>query len=225
MSKRTLILAPALLAALPAPALADDFQQWLSASAKADLSSRIVVSDELIARLSDDKDGLYELENSLLLGYKLNSKVIAWAGYVHNPSYNAGDFTVMERRAREQLTFDNFTRFGRISVSARLRLEQRWHDGIDGTGWRTRPYVKVALPLGDKTAPTLNLTEEAFVDLNNTAFQSKDGLERLRTGASLSVPVSNMVKLEAGYLNQHRFVTNGPDTDDHILTASIGLSF
>ena len=225
MPKRLLLLVPALLAGIPCPALADDFQQWLSASAKTDLSSKIVVSDELVARFSDDRNGLYELENSLLLGYKLNPKVTAWAGYVHNPSYNAGEFTVMERRAREQLTIDNFARLGKASLSGRLRLEQRWRDGIDGTGWRTRPYLKLALPLGGKGAPSLNLTEEAFINLNNTAFQSKDGLERLRTAATVSVSLSKVVKLEAGYLNQHRFVSNGPDTDDHVLTASIGLSF
>ena len=225
MLKRILILAPALLAAVPTPALADDFQQWVSASAKTDLSSKLVVSEELIARISDDRNGLYELENSLLLGYKLNSTVTAWAGYVHNPNYDAGDFTVMERRGREQLTVDNFARLGNASVSARLRLEQRWRDGVEGTGWRTRPYLKLALPLGGKSAPTLSLSEEAFINLNNTAFQSTDGLERLRTAASLTFPMSKKVKLEAGYLNQHRFVRSGPDTDDHVLTASIGLSF
>ena len=225
MPKRLLLLVAALLAGIPCPALADDFQQWLSASAKTDLSSKIVVSDELVARFSDDRNGLYELENALLLGYKLNPKVTAWAGYVHNPSYNAGEFTVMERRAREQLTIDNFARLGKASLSGRLRLEQRWRDGIDGTGWRTRPYLKLALPLGGKGAPSLNLTEEAFINLNNTAFQSKDGLERLRTAATVSVSLSNSLKLEAGYLNQHRFVSSAPDTDDHVLNASIGLSF
>lgn len=213
------------LAAVSSPAVADDFQQWLSLSAKTDLSDKIVISDEIVARFSDDRSGLYEIENSLLLGYKLGKTVTAWAGYVHNPTYNAGNFTVMERRAREQLTVDNFAKLGTASLGARIRLEQRWRDGIDGTGWRTRPYLKLGIPLGGQNAPTLNLTEEAFINLNNTSFQSKDGLERLRTAVSVSVPVSKALKFEGGYLNQHRFVSNGPDTDDHALTASIALSF
>ena len=225
MLKPTPILAAALLGCAACPAHADDFQQWAAASAKIDLSEKITVSNELVARFSNDRNGLYELENSLLVGYKLSSKVTAWAGYVHDPNYDAGDFTVMEHRAREQLTVDNVAKWGKVSLSARLRLEQRWREGVDGTGWRARPYLKFALPLGGKTTPTLNLTEEALVNLNNTSFQSKDGLERLRTAASLSFPLSKAVKLEAGYLNQHRFVSNGPDTDDHVVTASIGLSF
>ena len=220
-------LAPlALLGASSAPAIAqDDFQQWIGGSVKVDLADKIVLQDEIVARFSDDRNGLYETENSLLLGYKLTDKITAWAGYVHNPNYNAGDFRVMERRAREQITIDNFAKLGRASLSARLRLEQRWRDGAHGTAWRARPYVKLGVPLGSKTAPTLNLTAEPFINLSNTAFQTTDGLERLRSAISLSFPVSKAVRIETGYLNQHRFVRRGPDTDEHALTATLGLSF
>lgn len=208
------------------PVLAqDDFQQWLSLSARVALSGKAAVQNELVARSSDDRGGLYEVENSLVLGYKLSSTMTAWAGYVHNPNYTAGDFAVMERRAREQITIDNFAKIGGAALSARLRLEQRWRDGLEGTGWRVRPYVKVAVPLGSKTAPALNLTAESFVNLNNSASQSVDGLERLRSAISLTFPVSKAVNLEAGYLNQHRFVRGGADTDDHVLTAALWLSF
>lgn len=227
MTMRT--LAPSLAAlvlAAPSPALAnDDFQQWLSVSVKADLSEKIAVQDELVVRLSDDRGGLYELENSLLLGYKFNKKAALWAGYVHNPTYNGGDFAVMEHRVRTQLTVDDFAKIGSASIGGRFRVEHRWRDGIDGAAWRARPQIKAGIPLGDKSAPTLNLSAEAFVNLNNTSFQSTDGLERLRSAAALSFPVAKGVKLEAGYLNQHRFVRGGPDTDDHVLTASIGVSF
>lgn len=224
---RPLISAAALAAALqPASAYArSDFQQWAGVSASVKASDRIRVSAESIFRFSNDRNGLYEIENNILLGYKLTDKVTAWAGYVHNPNYNAGDFTVMERRAREQITIDNIAKLGKASLSARLRLEQRWRDGIDGTGWRMRPYVKVGIPLGGKTAPTLNLTSETFLNLNTTSFQSQDGLDRMRTAAALSFPVSKTLKLEAGYLNQHRFVRNGPDNDDHALTGTLSLSF
>jgi hypothetical protein len=226
MTNRIFLFAPAVaVMALASPAHADDFQQWVQLGAKIDISDKVVLSDEIVARFSDDSGGLYEIENSLLLGYKLSKNVTAWAGYVHDPNYVAGDFTVMERRAREQVTVDNFAKLGTASLSGRLRLEQRWRDGVEGTGWRTRPYLKLSVPLGGKSAPTLNFTEEAFINLNNTSFQSKDGLDRLRTAATLSFPISKAVKLEAGYLNQHRFVTDGPDTDDHVLTASVGVSF
>lgn len=224
MTRSALLMMPLGLV-LSSPALADDFQQWVQLSAKVDLSERVVLQDEIVARFSDDGDGLYELENALMLGYKLPGKVTLWGGYVHDPNYSAGDFTVMERRIRQQVTVDDFASLGSAKLSARVRLEQRWRDGVEGTGWRTRPYLKLAIPMGDKTAPTVNLTQEAFINLNTTVFQANDGLDRLRTSATIAFPLTGALKLEAGYLNQHRFVSNGPDTDDHVLTASLGISF
>lgn len=220
------LFAALIYCALPSPVAAQgDFQQWLTASARVDLSDAIAIQNEAIARFGDDGDGLYEIENSTLLGYKFNRKVAVWAGYVHNPQYDAGAFTVMERRAREQMTFDNFSAIGKASLSGRLRFEQRWREGIDGTGWRLRPYLKFALPLGGKSAPTLNLSTEPFINLGTTAFQSSRGLERARGAIALSFPVSKAVRIEAGYLNQHRFVRRGPDSEDHALTASLALTF
>ncbi|HEU4821594.1 MAG TPA: DUF2490 domain-containing protein [Qipengyuania sp.] len=208
------------------PALAEtDLQQWLSVSAKAETNDSLAVQSEVVARFGDDTGGLYELEGTLLLGYKLSDQVTAWAGYVHNPTYRDGDFVVMEHRAREQLTVDNFAKLGGASLSARLRFEQRWREGVDGTGWRMRPYIKVAVPLGDKSAPAVNFTAEPFINLNTTSFQSSSGLDRLRSAVSLSVPVAKAVKLEAGYLNQHRFVRGGEDRGEHAVTAALSLSF
>src|SRR5690349_12358908 len=112
---RSLLCAAALAAALhPASGLArSDFQQWATVAASVKASDRIRVSGESIFRLSNDRDGLYEIESNVMLGYKLDDKVTAWAGYVHNPQYSDGDFTVMERRAREQLTFDNIGKLGK----------------------------------------------------------------------------------------------------------------
>lgn len=226
MTRFHFLAAPILICAASSPARAEtDFQQWISLSAKVDLSESLSLQDEIVARFSDNRDGLYEIENSLLLGYKVADGVTAAAGYVHNPTYAADDFVVMERRAREQVSIDNFAKIGAASLSARMRLEQRWRDGVDGTAWRARPYAKLAVPLGGKTAPTLNLTAETFVNLNTTSFQSTSGLERLRSAVSLSFPLGKSIKLDAGYLNQHRFVRGGEDTGDHAITASLGFSF
>lgn len=226
-SSRSSVIAALAAAALmvPAPALADDFQQWLTLSAKVDVSDSVVIQNELIARFSDDDGGLYELENALMLGYKLPSKVTVWAGYVHAPQYSGGDFAVMERRARQQISIDDLASIGTASLSARVRVEQRWREGVDGTGWRVRPYAKLAVPLGGKEAPTLNVTAEPFINLSNPAFQRTEGLDRIRSGVSLGFPLAQGIRLEAGYLNQHRFVRGGPDSDEHALTVALAASF
>ena len=140
------------IVAVPASA-SHDQQLWTTQTVNVKLNDKWRFQEEIVERFSDNRNGLYEIESNTLLGYRLSKAVTLWAGYTHDPQYSAGDFTVMERRAREQATFDNVATLGQGKLSFRLRTEQRWREGVDGTGWRFRPYVKYALPLakGSKT--------------------------------------------------------------------------
>jgi hypothetical protein len=199
-----------------------DSQLWSTASATVKLAPKWRLSEELIGRFSDNRHGLYEIESNTLLGYRLSKVTTLWAGYTHNPQYSGGTFTIMERRAREQVTFDGFARLGPGKLSGRLRLEQRWRDGIEGTGWRLRPYLKYSLPMHGKTA--LNLSTEPFVDFNTTSFQHTPGLDRVRNLITISTPLTKTLTGEVGYLNQHGFVRGGPDTSDHVAYFAMSLS-
>ncbi len=213
----------AIAAASPAMA-SDDSQLWASTAATVKLSDSWRLSQDATIRFSDNRNGLYEVELNTLLGFVVAKGVTVWAGYTHDPNYSAGDFTVMEHRAREQITFDKLAEIGGGKLSGRLRTEQRWREGVDGTGWRVRPFVKYSLPLhkGGKTA--FVVSAEAFVNLNTNAFQRRSGLDRTRTFVGLSAPLSRAISAEAGYLNQHSFVPHGPDNDDHVASISINLS-
>lgn len=204
------------------PAFAADSQTWTTTAVNLKLSDHWRLSEEVAARFSDNRHGLYEIESNTLLGYRLNKVVTLWAGYTHDPLYSAGHFTIMEQRAREQVTFDSFTRLGPGKLSARLRLEQRWRDGVQGTGWRVRPFVKYSMPIEGKVA--LNLSSEPFIDFNTTSFQKKSGLDRFRNLISVSVPFSKTISGEAGYMNQHGFVSGGPDTSDNIAYFALSLN-
>jgi hypothetical protein len=219
------LIALALLttAAIPAPALAaSDSQLWTNAAVTVKLSDKWRLSQEITGRFSDNRNGLYEIESNTLLGYRLNKVVTVWAGYTHDPQYSGGDFTVMEHRAREQVTFDGFAMIGKGKLSGRVRTEQRWRDGVDGTGWRVRPYLKYSVPIAGKTA--VNLSTEPFFNLNTNTFQRKSGLDRVRNLITISTPVSKTLTLEGGYMNQHGFVSGGPDTSDNIAYLNLALS-
>jgi len=221
--RRAAAAAASLCAATPAFASSDG-QIWTNATATVKLSDRWRFSEDVTVRFSEDRDGLYEIEMNSLIGYRIGKGVTVWAGYTHNPTYSGGDFVVMEHRAREQVTFDNFAKLGRGSLNGRIRVEQRWRDGLDGTGWRVRPYVKYTLPFkkGGKTA--LVLSTEAFFNLNTTRFQRTDGLDRTRSLVAVSTPLGKKLSVEVGYLNQHVFVRDGPDADDHVASFSLNLS-
>lgn len=223
IENRSTFLALALvLTAIPTSAVAatSDSQLWTNGAVNLKLSDKWRLQEEATARFSDKRNGFYELESNTLLGYRLNKIVTVWAGYTHNPQYSGGDFTVMEHRAREQVTFDGFAKLGAGKLTGRLRLEQRWRHNVDGTGWRFRPYLKYSLPIAGKTA--LNLSTEPFFNLNTTTFQKQSGLDRVRNLVTVSTPLTKNLSGELGYMNQHGFVRGGPDTSDNI--AYFGLS-
>lgn len=214
----------ALLAIASPASAAQDSQLWAGGIVTAKLSDHWRFSEEITARFSDDKNGLYEIESNSLFGYSVAKGVTLWAGYTHDPNYSSGDFTVMEHRAREQITFDNFANLGPGRLSGRLRTEQRWRNGADGTGWRVRPYVKYTLPFQKGRRTAFVLSTEPFFNFNTTSFQRKSGLDRVRTFIGVTTPLAKNLSVDAGYLNQHTFVADGPDNDDHVASFSLSLS-
>jgi uncharacterized protein DUF2490 len=211
--------------AIATPALAsEDSQLWTGGIMTAKLSDHWRFSEEITARFSDNRNGLYEIESNTLLGYSMAKGVTLWAGYTHDPNYSAGDFTIMEQRAREQLTFDNLASLGPGRLSGRMRVEQRWRDGLEGTGWRLRPYIKYAVPFHKGGRMAFVLSTEPFFNLNTTTFQRTNGLDRIRTFVGISAPLAKNLATDIGYLNQHTFVPNGPDNDDHVASLSLSLS-
>ena len=217
--RRILPLAAGL--ALSTPAFASDSQTWQTVGANVAIAPAVKLQAEMVLRESEPK-GLYEIEQTALLAYKTGNVTVA-AGYVHNPQYDHGDFTVMEHRAREQVTVDNIAKVGPFKLSARMRLEQRWREGAVGTGWRARPYVKATAPLVGKLA--LTLSHESFVNFTTTGFQKVSGYDRMRNAIAVSAPLAKGVTMEVGYLNQHGFVRNGPDTSNNVLTTGITFLF
>ena len=219
------VIVPAMLiaglAASPASAKSDS-QLWTNLNVNVKLGERWRLSEEGTVRFSDNRNGLYELEVNSLLGYRLNKVVTLWAGYTHNPQSASGDFTVMEHRAREHVTFDGFAKLGTGKFNGRIRLEQRWREHVDGTGWRLRPYLKYSVPIAGKTA--LNLSSEPFLNLNTTPFQGRTGLDRVRNLVTVSTPLTKSLSGEIGYLNQHGFVKNGPDTSDNVAYFGLALN-
>lgn len=221
--KRYLWALAALIAPVPAWA-ADDPQEWTTLAATVKLDDHWRLQEELVFRFSDARQGLYEIESNTLVGYRIgDTKITVWAGYTHDPQYFGGDFTVMEHRARQQVTVDDLAKFLGGSLSARMRVEERWRDGVDGTGYRLRPYVKFTRPFHKGSRTALVLSHESFVDLNTNSFQKVSGEDRMRNLLAISTKLDKHTTAEFGYLNQHFFVPNGPDNNDHV--ASIALSF
>lgn len=210
-----------LIAASPAFA-SEDTQYWQTVNVSVALPSSFRLSYETVFRTSEER-GFYEIENNFMAGKKVSKVVTLWLGYTFDPQYDRGTLRFREHRFRQQANFDNFAKLGRVRLSGRVRLEQRWRENQAGTAYRLRPQAKASIPLVGKAA--ISVTSELFFDLNTTGFQIVDGLERMRNAAFVTVPLNNRIGIDIGYLNQHGFVPNGPDTSDHVLTAGLSASF
>jgi len=216
------LLAFAATIGLATPAAASDTQYWQTLNVSVALPDNFKISNETVLRSSDVK-GFYEVENNFMVGKKLNKVVTVWLGYTFDPQYNHGTFRFHEHRIRQQVNFESFAVVGKVKFSGRLRMEERWREGQTGTAWRLRPQIKAVMPIAGKV--TLTLSNEDFIDLNNSSFQTVDGLERMRNAVFVTVPVSKKINIDFGYLNQHGFVPNGHDTSDNVLTAGLSASF
>jgi hypothetical protein len=197
-SKCHVAIGAVLLATLPSIAHADDGQVWITAGARGPVAGRVELGVETIERFGrDGEGGLYESENNAMLGYRFDHATLA-AGYVRDIVYHGGSAAI-EQRARQDLTFDRIAAIGPVRIGARMRVEERWRDGLGGTGVRLRPFVRLMLPVAGK----LNLlaSHESFVNMGGGAGQ-RGGYDRARDFLGLGVPLTKGVGLEVGYLNQ-----------------------
>lgn len=221
---RLLCIPLASCVAASAASATSDSQVWFNTAATVKLSDNWRLSEEITTRLSDNRNGLYEMEMNTLLGYRLSKNVTIWAGYTHDPQYAGGHFTTMEHRAREQVTLDNIAAIGPGKLSARIRTEQRWRSNVDKTGWRVRPFIRYTLPFRNGGRAGVTFTSEPFFNFNTTSFQSKPGLDRIRNLVAITTPIGKHLTGEFGYMNQHIFIDHRPDESDNIAWISVSAS-
>lgn len=217
---RAILIATAMLIAAPAAAKSDP-QLWTGGSVSAKLDPRWSLNAEGVARFGDKERGLFQVVVAGSLAYRLGKGVTVSAGYVHSPNYAGGRLAYTERRFRQQLSVDQIAAIGPVTLSGRLRLEERRRDGLAGTGWRVRPMVRANLPIGHDV--TLFASHESFFNLSDTSWQ-QSGHDRMRDAIGVAFPVIPGVKAEAGLIEQHVRVRGGPDEGDHIAALSLAWS-
>lgn len=215
MSFRFVLVAIFCLFASAGAARADDGQMWIGATASGAVSGPVRVSIETIARFGEgDGGGLYESENIAMLGYRTGDVTLA-AGYVHDIVYRGGDAAI-EQRARQELSLERLAAIGPIRIGGRLRVEERWREGLAGTGVRVRPFLRATLPVADGFQVVASY--EGFINLGTGAGQ-RTGYDRTRAFLGLSMPLGRKIAADLGYLRQS---TRGAGVAG---AASLGLSY
>lgn len=219
---RSILLAvPLALIAAPALAQEEDQELWLTGAAKLGLAKDLAFEFDTVARWGEDAGGLYEVEINTLIAHKLTKSVTIGGGYVRNVNYSRGEVTRTEDRLRAQVALSGSA--GPVKLSGRMRLEYRRRSDGDDTGYRLRPQFKATLPIGGPFS--LVASHESMIPLNDTDWGEVAGIDRVRNMVGVNWQASDMIAIEAGYLNQYRFGTDGDrDTMDHALAVSVALT-
>jgi hypothetical protein len=205
----------------PAAATENDFNLWLGQFATINASDKVYVRLEVQERFTNDADRLGQLLLRSLVGHRLNKNVNIGAGYAYIFSDPVGPAELNEHRLYQEVNVRLLRTEGGLTVDSRTRLEQRFFEERDGTGWRLRQFVQLRVPISEHNR--IVVFSEPFIDLNRTSVQ-RGGLAIWRNFAGVSVPLAKGIEIVPGYLNQH-VLRVGPDRIDHTANVNLFMTF
>jgi hypothetical protein len=197
--------------AMPAVAADSDLQQWTTVHLSHQGPERLEFSFFGQQRWDDDVTH----SNSQLLGpsvhYKLSERWRLGLGYTYWRKPSASS----EHQPWQELVFAD--RYGDLSLGHRLRVEQRFVNGISGPIWRGRYRLHGALPLGD-TPWYLVAADEVFVNLNDRDTGPADGFEQNRLSGGFGLHLGSYVRTELGYTWRYEDERGDSNRSDHVIT-------
>ena len=183
-------------------AMAQQDQTWSGVflSGKPKKESNLLIWFDGHARL---RDGAQNLDTTIIrpgIGWRINDKLDLYTGYALITNYrDTGDFK--EQRLWQQANYPIIT-IGDAKITGRTRLEQRFRDNADGTGWRFRQFIRMGKPI-KASSFGLVASNETFLNLNSTAWGQKSGYDQNRLFLGASYQFNQKVRLEGGYLHHH----------------------
>lgn len=228
MNKLSIIVAftmAANTAATPAYAQTkEDGGIWLGLSLQGNLADTgLNWSAELQPRWREEGDKLNQLIIRPALFYKFDKKSSVWLGYEKVVNHPAGKPTFDENRIWQQYSY-TFDPINTVTLQNRTRLEERRVDGGRETSLRLRQMLKAYKPLESNPKFSLILSDELFLNLNDTDWGARSGFDQNRLFLGAGYVFNPMVKLEAGYLNQYVNSTK-IDKMNNILSSSLSFFF
>jgi hypothetical protein len=162
-------------------------------------------------------DGFKNWQQSLLraaLQYKINSQVSIAAGYGWIETFTYGDYpiaangTFPEHRLHEQIVLKN--NFSKLSITQRLRIEQRWLGRREAAierkieSWlfshRFRYLLRLQHPITKSGNFYAAAADELFINAGKNAGVNL--LDQNRLMFLIGSRINDKVNLEAGYLSQ-----------------------
>lgn len=215
MSFRLLGAALALSLSSPAMAADDYFEGWFEGTVAKEFGGGAFAQFQTQQRARGSSNPTGDNQTyRLWLGQELGP-VKASVGF-----HRSKEGAQKESRLIQQASYG----FGSSGIKGRTRIEQRFIDDADRTGWRVRQRVGTALPLtGEKDGWKLAGNAEGFLTLRSTSRGGDTGITGLRTFVGFERSLGR-VDLSLGYTRQQSIRKNAPDRVGHAPTLGLTLN-
>ena len=190
-----------------------DFQAWnaLAIAGPVKDDGRFLLWFDAHARFRDDASDLGVSILRPAVGWRVNSNLDVWAGYARVVSRASGRANIEEDRTWQQATY-SLPSILNSSLSGRSRLEQRYRETGDDTGWRFRQFVRWAKPINESPF-SIVVWDELFLNINDADWGQRGGFDQNRLFVGAAWHVSDNARFEGGYLNN---ILDTPTSEEQI---------
>ena len=211
---------PAMILALPAAAQVEhDGGGWLNLTVQGSAGARGIWFVEAQPRLQDEGQRLDQLLLRGAIGVRVTDRLSLSQGYTHVVQTVPGARDLNEERAFQQIAW-SVPRTGRLALSSRTRIEQRWRSDGKDMQVRLREMVRASHPIRGTGVRALASTELFWV-MNGVDWRAGAGFDQLRTFIGVELPLHGKSTVEAGYLNQTIDRPGGAARMNHNIAVSL----
>lgn len=169
---------------------------------------------------------LNEFHIRTFVGYQAKPWLLLQIGaYPYSPVYQP--VTVNQVRLLEQVTLDKT--WGRVGLTLRSRLDERWVEHVSKTAYRVRELPRVNYYLDESKHYYAFAADEVFVNFNTASGSIKKGCDQNRAFLGLGWNINQHAKFELAYLDQwfkrRQYARPLPDRHNHVLFLNLVNSF
>lgn len=195
---------------------------WVTESVIGDFRNKkfkYLFNHELRFRLDQDiKEAIFRG----LTGYELSKKLTFWIGY-RWATTGIGCIEELENRSYEDIIV-TLIRDKRLTLGMRTRFEQRKKSIDPQWEYRFREKAFLILPKLFKSKTNFIVSEEIFLNMNQTTDTNGRTFEQNRVSLSLDSQISKHAFFEIGYLNQYKS-TNPVRELTHVFFIELSVDF
>jgi hypothetical protein len=158
------------------------------------------------------------------VSYALSKQASVWLGYAYVVTHPASKPAFEEHRFWQQFLY-NFAPVYGVNIQSRTRIEQRFIEDSNDTGYKLRQLLRFTMPSGLSPQLQWVLYDEYFVNFNDTDYGAVRGFDQNRAFVGVNWVFNPQTRLEVGYLNQYVNRHNKIDAENHVLSTTLMLTF